>query len=129
VKTATPTHSQTPAPGHWRRFAQAATAGAIAGFAFLVAPIVIVPATLLLLWALATPPRSVKTAGVLIGAGVTIVVALLTANQRCLAQGSSSASGCAAPDITAFLVAGAVLVGVGIVVGTLPPRLGKDHQS
>ncbi len=112
-----------------RTFAQALTAGAVAGFAFLVVTIVVFPATLMLIWALAVPPRLAKLSGLLLGAGSTVVVVLAVARQACLARGETTLSGCVPPDVTAFFTGGAFFVLVGIPLAALGLSRRKDRES
>ncbi len=91
--------------------------GLIAGGAALVvgvlALLVLVPAVV---WAAREKARPLGLGGLIIGLGAGMAGLLVLANARCAASngsGPNSFTECVAPDVTPYLVAGAVLVIIG----------------
>jgi hypothetical protein len=94
-------------------------AGAVVLEAGVLALLLLVPAVV---WAAREKARPFGLGGLFIGLGAGIVGLIAFANARCAASnvsGPNYAFSCAAPDLTGFFVAGAVLAGIGIAMSLL----------
>ncbi len=107
--------------------------GLIAGGALLAAGVlaflVLVPA---MVWALRERARPLGAGGLVIGLGGGVAGLLALASARCAADnasGPNDLSGCAAPDLTPYLLVAAALVAVGAAVSLVGAARGRRRAA
>jgi hypothetical protein len=83
-------------------------------------------------WAVGEKARPLGLGGLLVGLGAGSAGLLVLANARCASStvtGANYASGCVAPDLAAFFVAGAVLMAAGVAVSLFAVVHAKGSRS
>jgi len=95
-----------------RAFPAGLALGALLGFAYLVAPVIVIPGLLAVAWLLSRFPRLAALSGAFVGFGLMWLVVIARVTWAC-----STDPSCVEPNVTFWLAIGVVLLAAGLLLG------------